>query len=244
MSRARRALHRQRRPLVLAVGAAAAVAVVATGVAIAQLGSPDKPATQPTQSASHSQHSANPSAAGASPATASAPAQQRVSSTADTCAAEVRATEAVVAAARTAAGHWREHVQARTDLLSGKNSEAATKAIWKRTRLAGPGDIAALNTAVVAQTAAVGACAKLSGSAAANCKQRLSVFGRAATADRAAAADWANHLAMMAAHAAGDFDAAHAQEMWVSAWSAAPKNLTAATRAEAELSTAAVCRPA
>ena len=43
-------------------------------------------------------------------------------------------------AARVAAGHWREHVQARTDLLAGKNTEATTKAIWKRTRLAGPDD--------------------------------------------------------------------------------------------------------
>jgi hypothetical protein len=41
----------------------------------------------------------------------------------------------------------------------------------------------------------------------------------------AAAADWANHLAMMAAHAAGDFGAEHAQAMWVSAWTHAPKNL-------------------
>ena len=160
------------------------------------------------------------------------------------CAAEIRTTEAVVAAARTAAGHWREHVQARTDLLSGKNPEATTKAIWKRTRLAGPGDIAALNAALTAQAKSVGGCTKLSGSTAAACKKRLTTLDAAATADRAAATDWANHLAMMAEHAAGDFGAEHAQEMWVAAWSQAPRNLNAAARANTALAEAPACKTA
>lgn len=145
-------------------------------------------------------------------------------------------------AARTAAGHWREHVQARSDLLSGKNPEATTTAIWKRTRLAGPGDMVALTTALTAQAKSAGGCAKLSGSTAATCKKRLTTLDAAATADRAAARDWGNHLAMMAAHAAGDFGAEHAQEMWVSAWSHAPRNLNAAARANAVLDEAPACK--
>jgi hypothetical protein len=247
MSRAKRALHRRHRPVLLAVGVAAAV-TVAAGVAIAQFASPDKPSGQPAHSASHPAHTAShslPTKSSASlPAAGSSPkGGSSASSQADACNAEIRTTEAVVAAARTGAEHWREHVQARTDLLSGKNAEATTKAIWKRTRLAGPSDITALNAALVAQANAAGGCAKLSGAPAAPCKKRLTVLDAAANADRAAAADWANHLAMMAAHAAGDFGAEHAQEMWVSAWTHAPKNLNAAARANAALAAAPACKP-
>ena len=242
MSRARRAIHRQRRPMLLVAVGVIAVVVAAAGVAIALLGSGDKAAVQPPPTADHAAHNASHPAPTAS-VSESAP-NVTGSAPADACTAEIRTTEAVVAAARTAAGHWREHVQARTDLLSGKNSEEVTKAIWKRTRLAGPADIAALNTAVTAQTRSAGGCAKLTGSTAAACKQRMAVLGRVATADRAAAADWAHHLSMMAAHAAGDFGSEHAQELWVTAWSSAPKNLNAATRANADLPTAPVCRPA
>ncbi len=236
MSRAKRAIHRSHRPLLLAVGVVAAVSVAA-GVAIAQLGSADKPSGQPAQSASHPAHDASHSLP-----TTSSPTVHNGASPAVACAMEIRTTEAVVAAARTAAGHWREHVQARTDLLSGKNPEETTKAIWKRTRLAGPGDIAALNTALTAQASSAGGCAKLSGSTAVACRKRLTTLDAAATADRAAATDWANHLAMMAQHAAGDFGAEHAQEMWVAAWSQAPRNLNAAARANSALAEAPTCR--
>jgi hypothetical protein len=242
MSRAKRAIHRRRGPLLLVVGVVAAV-TVAAGVAIAQLGSSDDQLSQPPPSASHAAHSASHSPS-ATPSASVPVANNGASSAADACAAEIRTTEAVVAAARTAAEHWREHVQARTDLLNGKNSEAATKAIWKRTRLAGPGDIAALNAALTAQAKSADSCAKLPGATAAACTQRLTALDAAATADRAAAGDWANHLAMMAAHAAGDFGAEHAQEMWVAAWTHAPRNLNAAARANATLATAPTCRPA
>ena len=247
MSRAKRAIHRRHRPVLLAVGVVAAV-TVAAGVAIARFGSPDQPTTQPAHSASHPAHSAShslPTTSSASlPTAGSSPTGgSSASSVADACAAEIRTTEAVVAAARTGAEHWREHVQARTDLLTGKNPEATTKAIWKRTRLAGPGDISALNSALTAQAKAAGGCAKVSGSAAVACKKRLTVLDATAAADRAAAADWANHLAMMAAHAAGDFGAEHAQEMWVAAWTHAPQNLNAAARANTALAKAPACKP-
>jgi hypothetical protein len=135
-------------------------------------------------------------------------------------------------------------VQARTDLLSGKNSVATTEAIWKRTRLAGPADIAKLKTATDAQVAANGGCAKLSGTAAVGCRQRLRALHWAAAANRAAAADWANHLAMMAAHAAGAFGRQHAQDMWVAAWSGAARNLNSAARADAALAKTPPCHPA
>ena len=241
MSRARRAIHRSHAPLLIVVGVVAAV-IALGGVAIAQFGSAGKPSTQPTQSASHSLHNASPSV---TPPTISSPAAVAAGkSAAVACAAELRTTEAVITAARNASEHWREHVQARTDLLNGKNSLDITKAIWKRTRAAGPADIAAVNSAVAEQASAKGGCARLTGTAAVTCKQRLAVLQAAAAADRAAATDWANHLQAMAAHAAGDFGAEHAQELWVAAWSRAPRNLNAAARATAALADAPACKPA
>ncbi|MEV5963748.1 hypothetical protein AB0L70_18410 [Kribbella sp. NPDC051952] len=258
MSRAKRAIHQRRGPLLLVVGVVAAV-TVAAGVALAQLGGPsDQPTGQPTLSTTHPAHNASHAASAptSGPATnepakpaASQPAKPAtpqpkpkvIKSAADACADEIRTTEAVVTSAWAAAEHWRQHVQARTDLLSGKNSEEATKAIWKRTRLAGPADIATLDSAVSAQAKAAGGCKKLSGTTATVCKKRLSALDRAAKADRAAAGDWESHLSMMAAHAAGDFDAEHAQDMWVAAWTAAPKHLDAASRANAALTAAPDC---
>lgn len=221
MSKARRAIPRRRRSLFLAVSLVAGAAILAAGVAIAQLGSGDED----------------------TPGVASGPRlQQDVgASSAAACAAEIRATEAVLVAARTAAGHWREHVQARTDLLAGKNSEATTKAIWKRTRLAGPSDIAALKAATAAQANADGGCADLPSTETA-CRQKSAAMDAAAAAGRAATGDWADHLAMMAAHAAGEFGAEHAQDMWVAAWTGAAKNLNAFARADAALANAPPCQ--
>jgi len=159
------------------------------------------------------------------------------------CSGEIAATEAVVTAARVAAGHWREHVQARTDLLTAKNTEAITKAIWKRTRLAGPADIARLDTATAGQQRVAGGCNGFTSAAASACKQRLTALNAAAASGRAASGDWAAHLAMMKSHAAGDFGAEHAQHLWVAAWQNAPKNLNAFAQADAALAKAPACRP-
>jgi len=240
MSRAKRAIHRHRRGVWL-IGAVGAVVVATAGLAIAQLRSDNTPSERTTPSATQPAHAASHSV----PSVSAAPPQKGAvaSSSVAACVTEVRTTEAMLAEARTAADHWHEHVQAQTDLLSGKNSEAATKAIWKRTRLAGPGDIAALNSAVAAHARSVGGCADLPGDAADACQQRLIILDVAATADRAAARDWANHLAAMAAHAAGDFGSEHAQGLWRAAWSGAAANLNRAARANGALSRAPACHP-
>ena len=247
MSRAKRAIHRQHRVLWLSLGAATVV-IAATGVAIAQLASDGTPSGQFAPSASHSGHGAsNPAHGATSPAPSggspSVQGQSVVGWDAEGCAREIRTTEAVVAAAHTATEHWREHVQAQTDLQLGKNSEAETKAIWKRTRLAGPADIAALDSALTAQSDSRGGCTNLPAESAASCKARLAALDAAATADRVTAGDWANHLAAMAAHAAGDFGSGHAQELWVAAWSGATMNLNRAVRANDALSKAPACHP-
>jgi hypothetical protein len=170
-----------------------------------------------------------------SSASASAPANP--------CAAEVAAAEGEVSAARVAAGHWREHVQARASLLDGRISQATTKAIWKRTRLAGPADIQRLAAATTAHPRVRGGCANLPGAAGKACRQRLTALAAAAAAGQATARDWQAHLAMMAAHKAGGMDDQHAQTMWVAAWRAAPANLTAFADADATLARTASCHP-
>jgi hypothetical protein len=239
MSRAKRAIPQEHRAVWLAVGIVAALAAAAW-VAIAQTGSGNGSADPSAQIATHSGHQANPT----TPTLGTPPATERnvVNPSAAACAKEIQAAEAVVAAAGNATEHWREHVQARTDLLTGKNSLEQTKAIWKRTRLLGPADKAAVNSAVTERAATKGACAGVPGKAAAACKQRLAALDAAGTADRAAAGDWAAHLQAMADHAAGDFGAEHAQDLWVAAWTAAPRNLDAAARATAALADAPACK--
>ncbi|HEY0617400.1 MAG TPA: hypothetical protein VGD15_07425 [Kribbella sp.] len=150
--------------------------------------------------------------------------------------------EAVVGAARVAVYHWREHVQAQTDLTAGINTDADTKAIWKRTRLAGPADIARLGAAT-ARLSSQSGCARLTGRAATTCLQRKTALDAAVTTGRAAAKDWAGHLTMMASHHAGDFGSIHAQQLWIDQWKAAPKNLDAFAQADAALSRAPACQP-
>ncbi len=222
----------------VAVGIVAALAAAAW-VAIAQAGSGSGSADPSAQIATHSTHQTTPTLS-------TPPATERnvVNPGAAACVKEIQAAEAVVLVAAAATEHWREHVQARTDLLAGTNSEEQTKAIWKRTRLLGPGDKVAVNSAVAKRAATKGGCNDVPGKAAAFCKQRLAALDAAGTAGRAAAGDWAAHLQAMTEHAAGDFGAEHAQDLWVAAWTAAPRNLDAAARATAALADAPACKPA
>jgi len=234
MSRARRALPHGKAwgsGLLLAAGfAGVAVAVVAVAAQFQPEGG--QGAGQPPAS---STPAVVLSASGAVPQQSSAPDPVAA------CAAELTAVEEVVEAARIAAGHWQEHVRARTDLLAGKNTEATTKAIWKRTRLAGPADVARLETATAEYGDVAGGCKGLTTAEASVCKQRLSALEAAASSGRAASGDWAAHLAMMRAHADGDFGAEHAQEMWVTAWQGAAKNLNSFARANTGLTKAPAC---
>lgn len=222
----------------LAVGIVAVLAAAAW-VAIAQAGSGNGSADPSAQIGTHSGH--QPTSTLSTP-----PATERnvVNPSAAACTKEIQSAEALVLVAAAATEHWREHVQARTDLLAGKNSEEQTKAIWKRTRLLGPADKAAVNSAVAERAATKGGCNAVPGKAAAFCKQRLAALDAAGAAGRAAAGDWAAHLQAMADHADGDFGAEHAQDLWVAAWTAAPRNLEAAARATAALADAPACKPA
>lgn len=192
------------------------------------------------------EHEAHPGAPG--PSARGAPATTSATAASDTsCAQEIMAADAVVAAARIGIGHWNEHVQARTDLLSGRKPKSETSAIWKRTRLAGPADLERYDDALTAYAATRGACAE-AGSAASParddlvaCKKRAELLTRALRAAGDGMGDWRSHQRAMAAHNAGEFDAIHAQELWVAAWTAAPVNIRAFYAADGRLSAAPAC---
>lgn len=165
-----------------------------------------------------------------------------------TCAARLDAGEELVAVAEVGIGHWHEHVQARTDMLAGAISQEEMRAIWKRTRLAGADDVTRANTALDAYEAQppctgladVEATERLV-QRAQDCLAREVSVDAAVVAATAAMGDWANHLNAMISHANGDMDGLEAQELWVSAWAAAPTNIGGFNDARDQLTGAPSC---
>ncbi|RIQ13711.1 hypothetical protein [Jiangella rhizosphaerae] len=165
------------------------------------------------------------------------------------CADRLAAGDAYVRSAGVGIGHWAEHVQARTDMLNGTVAQEEMRAIWKRTRLAGPDDVAQATAALQAYEA-LPACEGLTSlegapdnvvEQAAACLERETAMTAAVAASTAGLQDWANHLNAMAAHADGEMTAAAAQDLWVAAWEAAPVNIGAYDDARAVLDTAPAC---
>lgn len=165
------------------------------------------------------------------------------------CAARLTAGEAYVASAGVGIGHWGEHVQARTDMLNGTVVQEEMRTIWKRTRLAGPGDVTRA-TADLQAYEAQPACTDLAAldttsdtiaEQAAACLGRETALTSAVTAATEGLQDWANHLNAMASHADGEMTAAAAQDLWVAAWEAAPTNIGAYNDARDQLAAAPAC---
>lgn len=223
------------------------VTIVAAGVAVAVMrGDDPAPASSnstaqvaiaPSSGPEATQSDLPTSAASATPATPIA------------CREAIAAAEAVVDAARTGVGHWAAHVQARTDLRAGKITEDEMRATWKATRLAGPGDVASVDVATSAYEPQADVCAHVEQSsvpaglsvAMGRCLERNEAAEAAVETGRAAMADWSAHLEAMAQFADGDFDAAHAQHLWETAWAKAPVNIDAFRAADQALQSAPAC---
>jgi hypothetical protein len=164
------------------------------------------------------------------------------------CASRLTAGDAYVEKAGVGIGHWGEHVQARTDMLNGTVGQEDMRAIWKRTRLSGPDDVAQATAALEAYQA-LPACEELDGidapgsiaEQAAACLERETAMTAAVDAATAGLQDWANHLNAMAAHADGEMTASAAQDLWVASWEAAPTNIGAYDDARAQLAAAPSC---
>ncbi|PZF80407.1 hypothetical protein [Jiangella anatolica] len=146
------------------------------------------------------------------------------------CATRLAAGDAYVQSAGVGIGHWNEHVQARTDMLNGVIAQEDMKAIWKRTRLAGPEDVNQANAALEAYEA-LPACDGLATiedppetvvAQITACQERETATTAAVAAATTGMQGWSGHLNAMAAHADGEMTAQAAQDLWVAAWEAAP----------------------
>lgn len=155
------------------------------------------------------------------------------------CDATVAAAEDVVGAARAGIDHWSRHVQASVDWGAGRITEERKKAIWKRTRLAGPGDLERYDAALDSYTQSAGGC---DGAPKTDpCAQRLTALETSMRAGSGAMGDWERHQAHMASYADGNFGAAHANAMWNKAKREAPVNIGKFADAEAGLAKAPRC---
>jgi hypothetical protein len=165
------------------------------------------------------------------------------------CAHAVARAERAVSMARVGVGHWRAHVLARTDWLSGRISEKKMNAIWDRTRAAGPGDVKRFHTARQHYHEEPRCTKRHEFKAVPRSKHALvtgciarSVFApRAVAAAKATIVDWKNHLKHMNTYANGGMTAGKAQRLWVRAWRKAPENIGAFKAAGAKLHHAPHC---
>jgi hypothetical protein len=151
------------------------------------------------------------------------------------CRSSVRTRDSVISAARTGIAHWADHIGAQTDFFSKKVSHRKMKAIFAKTRLAGPADVGRYDAALAAadrsrtecpsaRTAPTGVKAKLE-----NCSERLAAQRSVLTAAARGMRDWESHLEAMQRSRAGH--AHNAQHVWLKAWRAAPPNINAFDRA-------------
>jgi hypothetical protein len=147
----------------------------------------------------------------------------------------VRAADAVIREARTGVGHWSQHVKAQSDANAGIVTVPEMDAIFKRTRLAGPGDVQRYGAAVSAYHAQTATCSTVSGAPATvgdkltTCSDREKAQGPVLTAAADAMADWKSHLAKMQLSKMGHV--ANPQGVWIQAWRAAPPHINAFKKA-------------
>jgi cytoskeletal protein RodZ len=179
--------------------------------------------------------SATPAATSASPSPTPSPTASDAGAVAlEKCRTTITAAEAAVAAARTGAGHWSIHTQARTDFLAHRITLAQTNARFKRTKLAGPADQKTFADALAAYQKVADGCNGLpsTDATAKTCSTKADALAATVTAGQAVMKDWASHLNNMALHADNEMSATQARNEWIAAWRSAPANLNAFSAAD------------
>lgn len=241
MARARRAKPRRSRALVglivVAVLAGGAVAALRFWPeSLTAIGSPPPTAGTRTSSAASS---AEPTAAPPTSATPSpsakatkTPATAGAVQAMESCRKRVQAADAVLERAQTGISHWQAHVAAERDAAAGRISDEDQQAIFKATRLKGGGD---QNRYAAAQRAydrvRDASCGKAEGADAevadtlATCRKRALAQGPMMTAAARAMGDWTSHLAAM--QRSREIHVENAQQIWIDAYRAAPRNISA-----------------
>lgn len=155
--------------------------------------------------------------------------QQSVGEAITICRREVAVAESVLAAAGDGVDHWREHLQAQTDLSLGRTEEDDAEKIWKRTRQAGASDVAKYQTAKSGRKADGNACRPVKGAEDDQaeqlkmCQARLSKVTSALTNADLAMKDWQRQLDEL--KDADPDDLHDYEDSWLESWRKAPENL-------------------
>jgi hypothetical protein len=213
------------------------VAAILLGIGIAVWRLSSGSSTAANAPASAGTTTATPTATGGSagPSTSSSASTSRPPSSATeylaACQAKVRAADAVIAQAKVGVGHWATHVQAQTSANAGAVTLPEMSAIFKRTRLAGPGDVQRYNAAVDTYRGQQGRCTPVAGApdsitaSLATCADRAKAQAAVLTAADNAMADWKSHLAAMQRSKMGHVN--DPQGVWIRTWRAAPPHIKA-----------------
>lgn len=239
-------------PLVLGIVAVLAIAAAAfLGFRILTGSNGENQAAPPptsTGTASTSTTTTTPSTTTTTTATVSAEFAA-VQKALQECVAHDSAAQAVVAATTTGVDHWSAHLQGQTDIESGAKTYLDVKTnVFGPTRAAGPGDVAAFDSAMNTYKS-VGGCqnvGNLPGSGELSSKVQACAAREKAIDDYMSAADavmndWRTHLQEMADHTDGHLAGPEAQARWIERWQAAPAHLDPYKAAAAALSSAPAC---
>jgi hypothetical protein len=222
----------RRRALLVPILLVAALFVTGGWVAAWQMNQADhSSAAAATGAGAEAAPSASPEATGDGAATThptehAVAAAQRLAA----CQRSVRAADRVMREAKVGIGHWREHVQAQTDMFAGKITGEEMGAIFTRTRLAGPADVQRYSDAVQSQARAKATCGPVEGSPAeissalTRCQKRADAQKPVLAAAEDGMGDWSGHLSDMASRQQYRHNA---QFHWLQTWRAAPPHLNA-----------------
>jgi hypothetical protein len=165
------------------------------------------------------------------------------------CVSRQKAAQPVIAAATGGAQHWADHLQGQYDIDTAAKTYIEVKTnVFGPSRAAGPGDIAAFDTAMTAYSGVVGCenvgkveapadmAAKLQACAAR--EQAIDAYMGAA---KAVMEDWRVHLSEMADHTDGHLNGPEAQARWIERYKAAPVHMEPYKQAAAALAAAPAC---
>jgi len=149
------------------------------------------------------------------------------------CTTAVERGQVAISRAHGAIADWAAHVQAMTDLLSGKHTPAQTSQIWAKTRARGPGGVAGFRSADTGYKRARQACLGTPAAdvvpevatTVATCRGVSRQTDAVLVAAGAAVGDWAGHLRAMAEREAGRLDPHHAQLTWLRLYRVARVNI-------------------
>ncbi len=165
------------------------------------------------------------------------------------CVTRQDAAKPVVTAATTAAEHWSQHLQGQTDIDSGAKTYLDVKTnVFGPSRAAGPGDVAAYDSAMTAYSG-VGGCQNVGALEAPGdlktklqaCAAREQAIDTYMGAAKAVMDDWRTHLSEMADHTDGHLTGSDAQARWIQRWRDAPTHMNPYKDAAVALSSAPAC---